>query len=236
MRHQFFGDVNDYRKYALLRALAAGGANRIGVCWMLTPDDGHHGGKVGYLDQPERYRHFDPHLFDILKRASEQPDSRRLEVVERSGALPCGLYFNEPLPARPEARSAYMQACRDAFAEADLVFFDPDNGLDVPSTALTRKTASKYVFLDEVAATYRLGRSVLIYQHFGMAKPWDEQVESHLARLRSIAPDAELWTFRTSFVVFLLMLHPDSRPNLRRAVESAASGFDPAFIAGQRVA
>ena len=37
MKHQYVGDINDYRKYALLRALSAGGANRIGVCWMLTP-------------------------------------------------------------------------------------------------------------------------------------------------------------------------------------------------------
>ncbi len=36
MKHQYVGDINDYRKYALLRALSAGGANRIGVCWMLT--------------------------------------------------------------------------------------------------------------------------------------------------------------------------------------------------------
>lgn len=235
MRHQFFGDVNDYRKYALLRALAASGANRIGVCWMLTPDDGHHGGKVGYLDQPERYRHFDPDLFDILSATRDAPEGRRLDVIERSGALPGGLYFSDPLPARPEARSAYMQACRDAFAEADLVFFDPDNGLETKGMVAGRKAASLYLFLDEIAAFYRAGKSVLIYQHYHRTGSRDEQIAGHLARLRSVAPDAELWTFRTSFVVFLLMLHPDSRPSLRRAVKSAASSFDPAFIAGQLV-
>lgn len=36
MKHQYVGDINNYRKYALLRALSADGANRIGVCWMLT--------------------------------------------------------------------------------------------------------------------------------------------------------------------------------------------------------
>lgn len=40
MKHQYIGDINDYRKYALLRTLSADGVNRIGVCWMLTPDDG----------------------------------------------------------------------------------------------------------------------------------------------------------------------------------------------------
>ena len=55
MKHQDVGDINDYRKYALLRALSAGGANRIGVCWMLTPDDGRtDGGKLSCLKQPSR--------------------------------------------------------------------------------------------------------------------------------------------------------------------------------------
>lgn len=36
MKHQYVGDINDYRKYTLLRLLSSGGTNRIGVCWMLT--------------------------------------------------------------------------------------------------------------------------------------------------------------------------------------------------------
>ena len=50
MKHQYVGDISDYRKYVLLRALSAGGANRIGVCWMLTPDDG--GADGAKLDCP----------------------------------------------------------------------------------------------------------------------------------------------------------------------------------------
>lgn len=34
VKHQYVGDINDYRKYALLRALSAGGANRAGECWI----------------------------------------------------------------------------------------------------------------------------------------------------------------------------------------------------------
>ena len=38
MKEQYVGDENDYRKYALLRALAATGL-KLGVCWMLTPPE-----------------------------------------------------------------------------------------------------------------------------------------------------------------------------------------------------
>ena len=40
MKVQYFGDVSDYRKFALLRLLATVGGFRIGVCWMLTENDG----------------------------------------------------------------------------------------------------------------------------------------------------------------------------------------------------
>jgi len=42
MKEQYVGDINDYRKYALLRYLAEKGGVRTGVCWMLTqPDAGN---------------------------------------------------------------------------------------------------------------------------------------------------------------------------------------------------
>lgn len=71
MKDQYVGDINDYRKYALLRVLSAGGANRIGVCWMMTPSDGGlDGGKLAYLQQPERHRHVDPELLQLVPPAS----------------------------------------------------------------------------------------------------------------------------------------------------------------------
>ena len=84
MKDQYVGDINDYRKYALLRALSSGGANRIGVCWMLTPSDGRSdGNKLAYLQQPERHRRVDPELFEILAHAAAEPDRRRLATLEK---------------------------------------------------------------------------------------------------------------------------------------------------------
>ena len=50
MKVQYFGDVNDYRKFALLRALSEVGEFRIGVCWMLTEAD-----STGYGDKRELF-------------------------------------------------------------------------------------------------------------------------------------------------------------------------------------
>lgn len=231
MKHQYVGDINDYRKYALLRALSMDGANRIGVCWMLTPSDGSSdGNKLAYLGQSDRYRRFDPELFDILAHAAVEPDRRRLEAIENSGAIPGAAYFNELLGDDLHARRALMERCASEFADVDLVFFDPDNGLEV-ALPKGRKNSCKYLYLDEVAPFYRLGKSLLIYQHF----PRIERkafLASCADRLISVAPRAAIWTFTTAHVVFFLVVHADTPARLASAAMEACSHFDPDFIRG----
>lgn len=234
MKHQYVGDINDYRKYALLRALSAGGANRIGVCWMLTPDDGGaDGGKLAYLRQPDRFRHFDPELFDILTHAAAEPNRRRLQSIEDSGVLPAAIYHNDLLPQAENERAAYMAKCRAKFADADLVFFDPDNGIEAPSVKKSHGKALKYVFLDEVATICGSGQSSLIYQHFPMMKPRPQFVADTVARLRAAIPYAAIFTFTTSHVVFLLLVHPESPARLAVAAMEACEPWEPSFIRGE---
>lgn len=234
MKHQYVGDINDYRKYALLRALSAGGANRIGVCWMLTPsDDSSDGGKLSYLQQPDRFRHFDPELFDILTRAAADPDRRRLQTIEDSGAVPNAVYYNDLLQQTVDERAAYMAECGVKFTDADLVFFDPDNGIDVPSTRLRLKSALKYVFLEEITAFYGDAKSVLIYQHFPQMKARKPFLADMDARLHRAFPDAALFAFTTAHVVFLLLIHPESPARLAIAAMEACERWDPRFICGE---
>lgn len=54
MKDQYFGDINDYRKYWLIRVLQAETGLRVLVTWMLTLDDGRRDGELrAYLDQPD---------------------------------------------------------------------------------------------------------------------------------------------------------------------------------------
>jgi hypothetical protein len=49
MKVQYFSDEHDFRKYVLLRLLAK--MFNIGVCWMLTPDDGGQMAKSGNISK-----------------------------------------------------------------------------------------------------------------------------------------------------------------------------------------
>lgn len=232
MKDQYVGDINDYRKYALLRALSAGGANRIGVCWMMTPDDGGmDGGKLAYLQQPARHRNIDPELFDILAHASSAPDRRRLATIEASGVIPGALYHNDLLPDEVTGRHAFMGRCVDKFHDVDMIFFDPDNGLEV-SLAKGRKNSSKYLYLDEVSDVYAAGKSLLIYQHFPRVER-SAFVRQCTDRLRSVATTASVWSFTTPNVVFFLLVHPESPARLVIAAVQASGRWGAEFITGQ---
>ena len=232
MKHQYVGDLNDYRKYALLRALSANGQNRIGVCWMLTPDDNSSdGNKLAYLEQPDKHRPFEPELFDILSAASAVPDWRRLETVEASGVIPGASYFNAELSDHVPARHNFMDTCASTLADSDLIFFDPDNGLEI-ALSKGRKGSSKYLYLDEAERFFAMGKSLLIYQHFPRIEHGAFTAAS-AARLRSATPGAAIWAFTTSNVVFLLAVHPRGPARLAIAAMEASKKWNAPFITGR---
>ena len=106
MKDQYIGDVNDYRKYGLLRGLSQEGRFRLGVSWMLTPNDGRSDGSfTQYLSSPAQWRHFDPPLFDSLTRALASPSGRSVSQVPDLGLLPGALFFQPLLADLPNRRS-----------------------------------------------------------------------------------------------------------------------------------
>lgn len=208
MKEQYFGDENDYRKYALLRVLARAGGLRIGVCWMLTPPDGRaDGNKNGYLKDPGRWRHPDPQLFDFLHTVLHEGGAEKLQTIEHSNLLAGATFVNAIVPDAVLPRMRYFDDARNSLRSAQLVFFDPDNGIEVPSKPKGRKDSSKFVFLDEIAATYAAGHSVLIYQHFTRRKR-AEFISEKCALLKQICVGSRAWALATPHAVFLLVGQP----------------------------
>lgn len=234
MKEQYVGDVNDYRKYALLR-LFGGSGLRLGVCWMLTPNDGRSdGNKLSYLDQPKQERH-DPELFALLRRVRDEPDARRLILIEGSQILPGAVFVSTVVPEPLFERQLWFQQASAALADTDLVFFDPDNGIEVGSVAKGRRNSSKYVYRDELAAAYRAGHSLLVYQHF-QRKERESFIRDVADDLRRIAADGAIWAIRTSHVVFMLVIQPRHRAALSQAANHVHETADSSFLHAQLVA
>jgi hypothetical protein len=197
MKVQYFGDVNDYRKFTLLRALSAIGEFKIGVCWMLTEaDESGQGDNRRYLTRADEWRRYDPALFDALAAVPSARTIDDLRRVENDALIPDATFFNDVTPDGLAERGGYHRACMNAFKACELTFFDPDNGLEVKSTAKGRKRSSKYAYLDEIADHYAAGRSMLLYQHFPRASR-EIFVGAKGSLLRSILAGSTIWSFET---------------------------------------
>jgi len=202
MKHQYFGDINDYRKYGLLRTLQRAGLS-VGVCWMVTADDGRTDGKfTSYLSDPVRWRDHDPDLFDALSIAILE--RRHLDHVQDYGLLPDGVFVDAVVPKDRHARHVFLRNSLSKFADVDLVFFDPDNGIEIRSCPAGQRGSDKYVLWSEIEQTYAAGHSVLLYQHFPR-EPREQFISRMATELRARTHAASVRCFRTANVGFFLV-------------------------------
>lgn len=134
MQDRYVGDIGDYVKYALLRAIR--GTRRLGVAWYLHPDAGPAGdGKhIAYLQHPREWRHLDAKLFDMLKELIG--DRRSVADIQRSGILGDAVFVRDGLGVadvkahdRERWRHRWFNRVKRQLGGCDLVFADPDNGL-----------------------------------------------------------------------------------------------------------
>ena len=146
MKNQYFGDLNDYRKYGLLRALQTSGTLKLLVAWMLTPNDGGSDGRLrSYLRRPDQWKQFDQELYQGLASLLESARDPHVSLLERSDLLPRASFFSQLVPDRRGDRDIWRAALCHTASTQDLVFLDPDKGIEVPSKPVGRKGSSKYV-------------------------------------------------------------------------------------------
>ena len=173
MQDRYVGDAGDYAKYALLKALVGREAQlSLGVLWYSYPDESHNGDgrHIAYLHQSALAAR-DPEVYAALGQlvASGQ---RSIAAIEHSRILPVGtIYVRTPVVTlgRPAERVTYRAAWfakgLQALAPADLIFFDPDNGLETPALDKRSLKAGKYAFWSEIEAVWTAGKSVVVYNH-----------------------------------------------------------------------
>jgi hypothetical protein len=161
MKDQYFGDINDYRKYGLLRAIIRASGFRVLVAWMLTPDDGSTDGKfISYLEHSGKLSRHDPVLFQKINELLVSGRERRVNLVEGSGLIPQAKYYYSPVPDKASSRRSWFNLLIQRARGSDFVFLDPDNGLEVKSKAYGGKGSSKFLYWREVEALWASGKSL----------------------------------------------------------------------------
>jgi len=205
MKNKYFGDINDYRKYGLIRQLTNFGQISTAVCWMLTPDDPRPDGhRIQYLLEPERWRHYDPHVFDYLYKKVIERKERTVSRLKVSGILPNCKFYSDIIQDDATRRAAYLQRFFNFARDTDLVFFDPDNGMEVKSNPVGRKNSSKYLYFSEVHKAFSEGHSLLIYQHLP-PRPRQLFIRDLVDKFKTVTGVNFVYLYQTQFVLFFLI-------------------------------
>lgn len=138
MRNQFVGDINDYYKYTLLNTLAE--HSQVNVCWMLNPDiEGQDSKFIKYPDYDE---------LAVFLKGLVSIGERHIRNIENTHFVNVQNYY-EQVDDIPEDIEGVL-------------FFDPDNGIEVKSS---KAGDNRYLFYAVIAKF--VGKvDVLVYQHF----------------------------------------------------------------------
>ena len=238
MQDRFAGDIGDFAKLGLLRHLTAplrpgGQGLRLGVVWWRVPDDeGNDGQHVHYLS--ERTTHAkelcacDRPLADALRSLVDSGE-RSIAALQQCPIWPEGArFFAEtldckalPVARRESHRASWLGHAVAAIRDCDLVFVDPDNGLEIASCSRRAALAGKYVFYDELARLSEGTRSLIVYQHADRSK---DQIARRREELRAALGLPELplaLTFRrTSCRTFFVIPGPKHRDHVHARIEA----------------
>lgn len=213
IQDRYTGDVGDFGKYGLLKALC-GTDLILGLVWYLVPDEVHNddGKHISYLLKGNRgmYRPCDKDLYDQLA-VIVGGGQRSINTIQNSKILPKStIYHDFPLiyddipsvggkgkEKRLSRRKQWFEKALDATSGCDIVFLDPDNGLEIESVQAHHNKAPKYVFLDELVKFTDRGQSVVLYQHLCRRGQAKSQIQKRMAQIRKITGGGiEPWALR----------------------------------------
>ncbi len=164
MQDNYVGDIGDYGKYGLLRKICSEGVSLAVNWYKVTPkkiggqDDGKY---INYLSKPNIYRLYDPFLFDSLCHIVCVENDRRISRIEKENLF-CAKYFSDEIGLN---RYIWHQNALQQTDGSDVVFLDPDNGLETINMFHVGNATDKHVKWEELKDYYIKGQNVILYQH-----------------------------------------------------------------------
>lgn len=158
MQNKYFGDIHDFYKYYFLKEVTQ--SYSLGVHWCLVPDEDQRNDGNRPLGKDEEGK--DKDLYNILNKHRSQS----VKFIKPYFS-PKTVYY-ERLHKYYANDLNYEEECIEKLKKQDIIFFDPDNGIEVEST--TNAKRYKYVSFRILQRFWHLGKSSIIYQHDSRTK------------------------------------------------------------------
>ena len=200
MQDRYAGDVGDFGKFSLLRVLCDGPNNKLGVLWYKFPDESHNGDgrHIEYINNPQ-YNSCDKELVQHLSNVIT--GERSIAHLEKLDILPDNtVYFSKTLDfheayktqtkkhkaARRNGRLQWLNEAVKAVSQCNIIFVDPDNGIEVPSIPnIHQMKSGKYTYISELQELFRNKDACVIYHHLNMNEPHKAQIHHRANQLKA---------------------------------------------------
>ncbi|MCR5098250.1 MAG: hypothetical protein K6B14_04805 [Lachnospiraceae bacterium] len=220
MKNQYFGNIGDYGKYALLRFMSEQGVS-VAVNWYLTADDGDDDKKQTSYLEDVKYWKYDPDLYRHLRESVIVKNERSISVIGENDLIPDAKIFDDQLEdprdysksERSEVRKKWHMKGLDKLAGTDMVFLDPDSGF---RDSLPKKIddAVKYCYSGEVSDYYKSGSDICFYTQRGRRS--DAQWQEAKKHMKDALPGAVMMglTFRDGGS-FIFAIHPQRADRMK---------------------
>ncbi|MGO9611952.1 MAG: hypothetical protein ACLPX5_02845 [Dissulfurispiraceae bacterium] len=211
MQDRYAGDVGDFGKFTLLRSLFSKASYRIGVIWYRFPNEAHNndGGHIDYVKQQS----FLECSEDICERLKKVLAHRSIKSLEEAGLLPDNtVFFGDPLDFhrryksqsrqdkenRECGRKDWLQNAKKIVSSCEVLFLDPDNGLEIPTCPkINQMKSGKFAFYSEISELAKDKRVCVIYHHLNRHGTHGDQIRARIGELREhIKPSGQIFALR----------------------------------------
>jgi len=158
MQEKYFGDIHDFYKYYFLREISKDYS--LGIHWCLNPNEDIKSDGNKKLSNKELKK--DEKLYKLLEQY------RHKNVKHIKSYFPKNTKYYDQKLENYFMDFIYEEEAIIELKNQDIIFFDPDNGIEVPSM----KNSDKYKFVTYrlLVKFWNLGKSLIIYQHEGRNK------------------------------------------------------------------
>jgi hypothetical protein len=199
MQDRYAGDVGDFGKFSLLKSLFDRASDCLGVVWYLFPDETHNDdGKYTKYIEKQEFQSCDPDLINKLSNvlsgersvyALENNNILKTNTVYYSGKLDFQLIYltqkKSDIETRLSKRQEWLKNAIKTVKLCNIVFLDPDNGLEINSCKkMSLMKSGKYAYYSEIKKLFEGKDACVIYHHLNRNKKHKEQIESRVKDLR----------------------------------------------------
>jgi hypothetical protein len=206
MQNKYFGDIHDFYKYYFLKFIS--NYYTLGIHWCLVSDEKEKNDGEKSLTEKEMQK--DSTLYTLLEKSEKN-------VQNIKNYFDNNVKYFDDLHEHFYLAHVYGKRSIIKLQKQEIIFFDPDNGIEVPSTNNNNKF--KYVSYELLANFWNMEKSLIIYQHADRSKESTTEKINYLCESLNCNKIENIEIIKRSNVKYIFIINR-KQFNLKNKIDS----------------